>query len=216
MKRYFITGTDTNCGKTYVTCEILQYFKGQNKPAFAIKPVVSGSVEESGEFFYEDIRALQKYNENPNVCISGWRFNPPISPHIAAAKENGSLSVTEIHDFCQKYSDQELLFIEGAGGVMAPLNQNETWVDFLTHSQIPVILVVGMRLGCLNHALLTAHVLKSQGIICAGWIANCLDGDMLELEANIDTLRAKIEWPLLARVGYKDCIVPEKSKLTFL
>lgn len=204
MKRYFITGTDTDCGKTYVTCQLLSYFNNQEKKALALKPVASGCQEKNGQLLSEDVLRLQKYNKNSHYSISGWQFAPPISPHLAAKEINCKLSVDKIAKFCldKQFNELDYLLIEGAGGLLVPLNDEETWLDFLTLTKIPVILVVAMRLGCINHALLTDSVLKTNQITCAGWIANCLDKGMLALSENIATLSLKMHMPLLATIPY--------------
>jgi dethiobiotin synthetase len=202
MKRYFITGTDTDCGKTYVTCQLIDYFKNRGRRVIAVKPVASGCVEQNGQLISEDAEHLQRHNGSDSIQICPWRFKPPISPHLAAEEVDERLSVQAITDFCfdEVFSDFEYQLIEGAGGLMAPLNENETWIDFLLLSHVPVILVVGMRLGCLNHALLTELALNTHKINCVGWIANCIDKDMLALSENIKTLSEKMKWPLLGRV----------------
>jgi dethiobiotin synthetase len=123
--------------------------------------------------------------------------------------------VKEIAHFClqKSFSNHDYLLIEGAGGLLVPLNEKETWLDFLTTMQIPAILVVGMRLGCLNHALVTDTVLKSNQIPYLGWIANCLDQNMLFLAENIATLSKKMSVPLLATVDYEGQLVALEKKL---
>lgn len=211
MKPYFITGTDTDCGKTYVTCQLLDYFKAKNQRTMAIKPVVSGCWEEQGILVNEDILQLQSHNGLIDQDISPWRFGPPISPHLAAKQMGQELSIQAITDFCfsKAFTELDYLLIEGAGGLMAPLNDQETWLNFLSLSKIPVILVVGIRLGCLNHALLTALALNKYQIHGVGWIANCLDKDMLALSENINTLQMKIEWPMLGIVPYGGSYCPQ-------
>lgn len=204
MKSYFIVGTDTNCGKTYTTCQIVRFLKDQQKQVLALKPIASGCVEQNGELINEDVISLQQANENTSFNISPWRYREPVSPHIAASIEGEQISTQEIVDFCtnKQFSNLDYLLIEGAGGLMVPLNEQDTWIDFLLKSQISVILVVGMRLGCLNHALLTAHALKNYGITCVGWIANMIDPAMLFYESNLKTLEQRLEWPLLAKISY--------------
>ncbi|MCW8400263.1 dethiobiotin synthase [Legionella sp. PATHC038] len=202
MKRFFITGTDTDCGKTYVTASLLHYFPS----AAAIKPVASGCMEIENKLVNSDALHLQKNSKTriPMDVINPWRFKAPVSPHIAAQNEGVCLSVTEIADYCLNLQLEgiETLFIEGAGGLMVPLNDNETWIDFLQITKIPVILVVGMKLGCINHALLTEAVLHANNIECTGWIANCFDPNMQALSANIDTLKQKLTAPLLAELSF--------------
>ena len=204
MKRYFITGTDTDCGKTYVTCQLLNYFKQSNQRAIGLKPVASGCAELNGQLISDDAFHIQACNDTTDLDICAWRFKPPISPHLAAAEVGEVVSAKAVLDFCNEkaFANHDYQLIEGAGGLMAPLNDNETWLDFLSYSKIPVILVVGMRLGCLNHALLTDLALKTHNIECAGWIANCLDEHMLYLTENIKTLSEKLHMPLLATIPY--------------
>jgi len=192
MKRYFITGTDTDCGKTYVTLSLLHYFSHST----AIKPIASGCMEQSVS---DDAQQLQKNSNLSLKQINPWRFKLPIAPHIAASYEGISLSLKEIADYCLDLplSGIDKLFIEGAGGLMVPLNDHETWLEFLKCTRIPVILVVGMKLGCINHALLTEAVLLANKIKCIGWIANCIDPKMLALSENIATLTHKLKSPLL-------------------
>lgn len=199
MKRFFITGTDTDCGKTYVTARLVNYFSS----SAAIKPVASGCMEVENTLVSSDAQHLQKNSISLDV-INPWRFKLPVSPHIAAQNEGVSLSITEIADYCLnlQLDGIEKLFIEGAGGLMVPLNDHDTWIDFLKITKIPVILVVGMKLGCINHALLTETVLYANHIQCVGWIANCIDPNMQALSANIATLTEKLASPLLARIPF--------------
>lgn len=208
MKRYFITGTDTDCGKTHATGHLLE----THPNSVAIKPIASGCMLVAAEqhaahhqtLVSADAQLLTKNNKlSPNE-INPWRFQAPISPHLAAQKENCTINIKEVADYCLNFSHNgaDTLFIEGAGGLMVPLNDNETWVDFLKLTQLPVILVVGMTLGCINHALLTASVLKFSKISCAGWIANCMDAQMQVLDANIATLTRLLDMPLFAHIPY--------------
>ncbi|BCA95619.1 ATP-dependent dethiobiotin synthetase BioD [Legionella antarctica] len=200
MKRYFITGTDTDCGKTYVTVKLVEYFTN----SVALKPVASGCMVIENELVSTDAQQLQKNSSLSLDEINPWRFKLPVSPHIASKEEGISLSIKEIADYCMDFhlTGVESLFIEGAGGLMVPLNENETWIDFLKHTGIPVILVVGLKLGCINHALLTEAALKANKIKCVGWIANCHDPDMLALSDNISTLKRILKFRLLGTVSY--------------
>lgn len=204
MKRYFITGTDTNCGKTYVTCELLRHMRERSVSAHAIKPVASGLSRVEDGWVNEDELHLLKANNNP-LDVTLWTFRQPISPHLAASQEQVAITLEALvqFSFSASFEHLEYLFIEGAGGLMVPLNETHTWLDYLKLCRIPVILVIGMRLGCLNHGLLSAEVLKNHHIPCAGWIANCLDPHMLALESNIATLQSRLEFPLLAICPYQ-------------
>ncbi len=204
MKRYFITGTDTDCGKTYVTRKLTEAVPDST----AIKPVASGCVLIDGELISSDAQELINNSSLTMQQINPWRFQAPIAPHIAASQDGVCLDIKALTDYCTNLDLPNIntLFIEGAGGLMVPLNDEDTWLDFLKNTHIPVILVVGMKLGCINHALLTAMVLKANGIHCAGWIANCLDKDMLVLDENIQTLKVKLDVPLLAIVPFSGTI----------
>jgi dethiobiotin synthetase len=203
MKSYFIIGTDTDCGKTYVTSEIASYLLKHNYLIKALKPVASGCKIENGQKISEDALILSKYaNNDDEICP--WKLTMPVSPHLAAKNDGIELSSKEIINFCtsSKFKNLDYLLIEGAGGLFVPLNSSETWVDILKIIKIPVILVVGMKLGCINHALLTAFALNQNQIPFAGWVANCIDKDMLCLKENIETLIAGINKPLLGVVPF--------------
>lgn len=215
MIRYFITGTDTDCGKTYATCQLINFFKEKNKKILAIKPVASGCIEQGDQLISEDVDRLNQQNGDVQLQICPWRFKRPISPHLAAEEVGQCLSAQAIADFCddKAFADFEYLLIEGAGGLMVPLNRDETWLDFLAYSQMPVILVVGMRLGCLNHALLTEFCLRAHNIPCVGWIANCIDKNMLALQENIKTLAEKMRLPLLATIPFEGKLIVHQEKV---
>ncbi|CEG56842.1 dethiobiotin synthase [Legionella fallonii] len=200
MKRYFITGTDTDCGKTYVTSQLVNFFAN----TAAIKPVASGCSFIDGQLVSADAQQLQQNSRLSLDVINPWRFKSPVSPHIAAKEDGVELSISEIADHCLnlQITGIDNLLIEGAGGLMVPLNDKETWIDFLTQTEIPVILVVGMKLGCINHALLTETALKVNKINCAGWIANCFNSEMLALAENIETLKRMLHVPLLGITPY--------------
>lgn len=206
MKQIFITGTDTDCGKTYVTCQLVKQFQHNGQQAIAIKPVASGCIEQDdGTLLNEDVQLLQQANGGFEGAICSWLFKPPIAPHLAARLANVRLSSQAIVDFCnsEPFAQQDCVLVEGAGGLMVPLNEQETWLDFLKMSKFSVILVVGIRLGCINHALLTAQALKTHQITCEGWIANCIDEGMPMQQENIDTIASQIGLPLLMTVPYQ-------------
>lgn len=204
MKRYFVTGTDTDCGKTYVTSQLINTLPN----AAAIKPIASGCNQINGQMISADAQELVKFNHLLEEKINPWRFELPVSPHIAAAAEGRIISVAQVAEYCLNFALKKVdtLFIEGAGGLIVPLNEEETWIDFLKITKLPVILVVGMKLGCINHALLSYSALQAQGISCVGWIANCIDPAMLALESNLLTLTRLIKAPLLAKVPYRSGI----------
>ncbi|MGL5741314.1 MAG: dethiobiotin synthase [Legionella sp.] len=209
MKRYFVTGTDTDCGKTYVTSRLARAFSS----AAALKPIASGCLDIENQWVSSDAQQLQNECHLNLDLINPWRFKSPVSPHIAALNEGIHLSATEVAHYCLNFqlAGIEQLFIEGAGGLMVPLNDQETWVDFLQITKIPVILVVGMKLGCINHALLTEAVLRMHHVQCIGWIANRIDPNMQEFAANIATLTQKLNAPLLAMIPFAGEIAPTQA-----
>lgn len=200
MKRYFVTGTDTHCGKTYTTVQLLNWYKD----ALAIKPIASG-------YAMEDISDAEQLAKSDILAISDinpWQFALPVSPHIAAHREGRSIHIKEVAEYCLNFDVPECdrLFIEGAGGVMVPLNNSETWLDFLKYTHIPVIFVVGLRLGCINHALLSYELFDKYQVPCVGWIANVIDPLMFAIEENIDTLSRLLPIPLLTTIPYQGTI----------
>lgn len=215
MTKFFITGTDTDCGKTYVTCNLLDYFLTNQQKVLAIKPIVSGAVEDETGPYWQDLKNLEKHNPTFYEPINLFKFRAPVSPHLAASNEKKTISIKELIDFCERkeFADFEHLLIEGAGGLLVPLNENETWIDFLKQSKFEVIIVVAIRLGCINHALLTESVLKNLDIKIKGWIANCINPQMLMLDENIETLVNQMSSPMLAKVPYEGSLNLEFPRL---
>lgn len=200
---FFITGTDTGVGKTTITVGLLNALNHSGYAAIGLKPIASG-VDERGN---EDALAIQAasalsltYDQINPIC-----FTPPIAPHIAAAQCGAQLSAADIAQFCQQANQlpADHLLIEGAGGWLVPLNHRETYADVVKLLNIPIILVVGMRLGCLNHALLTVQAIKDAGLQLHGWVANFIDSEMAAPEENLATLSAMIDAPMLFSVPYQ-------------
>lgn len=204
MKPFFITGTDTDCGKTYVTCQLADWLLMQDCRVQVLKPVASGCILQDGELFNEDVMKLQACNRDDSLPVNQWRYLPAIAPHFAAAQQGDRLCAADIAEFCKRSfsTDKDYGLVEGAGGLQVPLNESETWLNFLQLTKFSVILVVGMRLGCLNHALLTDYVLRANNLPCAGWIANGIVKDMPLLEENITDLATRMHMPLLGTVPY--------------
>ncbi len=201
-KHFFIAGTDTGIGKTYATCELLKQFQSKNKTAIGIKPVQCGDLENS------DTALLMKHN---SVSLSKEIVNPyvlklPTSPHIAAAYENVSLTAEGIVNACQPAlaQDVDVVLIEGAGGWIVPINDYETMADVAKKFDCPVILVVGLRLGCLNHALLTVEAIKAKGIPLHGWIANQIDPKFSFEPEYLNTLKSAIPSQYLAYIPFAE------------
>lgn len=198
---YFVTGTDTGAGKTTVSCALLRTFAAQGKKAVGMKPVVAGSENDQWYDVEQLIAASNIHAEREYV--NPYAFHPPISPHIAAQKTGVDIDFAVIQRAYQALSSQaDIVIVEGAGGFLVPLNAQQTGADLACALNLPVILVVGMRLGCLNHALLTAQAIHASGLPFAGWVANCIDPQMQVLQENIATLEQRLESPLLGVVVF--------------
>jgi dethiobiotin synthetase len=205
--RLFITGTDTGVGKTYVSCGLLNLFKQQGLTTVAIKPVASGCEMTPQGLRNEDALLLQKHAsvQLSYELINPISFEPPIAPHIAAQKVNFNLTTKNILKKCQPAlnTPADIHLIEGAGGWLVPLHADETMGDLAQALDTEVILVVGLRLGCINHALLSIEAIKNKGCTLKGWIANHLDFAMLYQQENLLTLTERIKAPLLATMPYQ-------------
>lgn len=206
-KRLFITGTSTDVGKTYVACALLKSLNEKGFQTVALKPVASGGILTPEGLQNQDALVLQKaasihlnYKEvNPIL------FEPPIAPHIAAKLAGLNLNILMILNSCSTAlnTQADYLVIEGTGGWLVPLNDRESFADLAEKLEAEIILVVGMQLGCINHALLTADNILKRGLKLKGWVANCIDPEMLNLNENIETLKQSINAPLLTTVPYK-------------
>jgi len=199
---YFITGTDTGVGKTLVSCALLHGFAAQHRRVAGFKPVAAG-VDEDG--MNDDTKALLAAS---NIPFNYEQVNPyclreAIAPHIAANNEGVHIELPRILAAFRELAEQvEVVIVEGAGGFIVPLNDAQTTADLAKDLGIPIILVVGMRLGCLNHALLTVEAINARGLILAGWVANKFGKDMPALQQNIEALRERITAPLLGVVPH--------------
>jgi len=205
-KGYFITGTDTGIGKTRTTLALLEYFKRQAKVVLGMKPVASGCMLVDGRLKNEDALLIQKHASNriPYELINPYAFELPVSPHLAANKSGTVIDIQRIQLAYQKLEQQsEVVIVEGVGGWLVPLNQKQAVSDLASLLDLPVIVVVGIRLGCINQARLTFSELKRSGVQCLGWIASCVQQDMLMQEENIETLSYCLDIPLLAVLPYE-------------
>lgn len=198
---YFVTGTDTGIGKTTVSCALLHAFAAQGKKVVGMKPIAAGS--ENGKWLdVEQLLAASNISVTRQQ-INPYAFDPPISPHLAAQQAGMEIDLTVIHQaYLELSSKADIVIVEGAGGFLVPLNQQQTGSDLAKLLNLPVILVVGMRLGCLNHALLTAQAIRAAGLILAGWVANCIDPQMLVLAENIATLEQRLDCRLLRALPF--------------
>lgn len=201
---YFVTGTDTGVGKTLVSCALLRGFAAQGKLVSGFKPVAAGCDEQDHN---EDALALRAAStlQLGYGQVNPYCFPRAIAPHLAARHVGVRIEMQRILISYEELAGQaDEVIVEGAGGFLVPLNEDLTFADLARELDIPVILVVGMRLGCINHALLTMAAIEDHQLECAGWVANVLDDTMPALQENIETLRARIAAPLLGIVPRLD------------
>lgn len=214
-KTWFVTGTDTDAGKTLVTAGLLKAFEKLGKSTAALKPVAAGCYEdENGKLRNSDADILIECQtaQMPYQQVNPVTLREPLSPHIAARIDNKRVSVSQLVGYCRgvMMGKEDVLLIEGAGGWYVPVNDVETLERLPRELNTPVILVVGMKLGCLNHAMLTANAIQSDGLLIAGWVANQMDPNMAEFQANVDTLSRKIPAPCLGVIPWLESPDPSQ------
>lgn len=206
QKRYFVTGTDTEIGKTTISAGLLCAARRAGLTTAAVKPVAAGCERTPEGLRNEDALTLQAQCE-PALAyesINPVTLEAAIAPHIAAREEGVELGCQQLADACRNVFslERDLTLVEGAGGWRVPLNESETLAELAGALQVPVVMVVGMRLGCINHALLTAEAIAADGLLLAGWVANRVDPDMSRPAENLATLRQLIEAPFLGKVPW--------------
>jgi len=197
---FFVTGTDTGVGKTTVTVHLMQQLIAQGLTVIGMKPVASGCEWLDGRWQNEDVRQLTAASNvsAPPELVNPYCFEPAIAPHVAAAQAGVSIELQVILKAYQQLATMaDVVIVEGAGGLLVPLNGEQTIADLIQALKLPALLVVGMRLGCINHALLTAHTLKQRNIPLCGWVANRIDPQMSVPQENLQTLTDYLQPPLL-------------------
>ena len=207
LKTFFITGTDTEVGKTYVTVALLQALSRKGLRTLALKPIAAGCEAQGEVWMNEDaIQLRQAMTEAlPYQQVNPIALKSAIAPHLAAQQEGRRLSADRLAGMVRGalMTPADVALIEGAGGWLVPLNERETLADLVRILQIPVILVVGIRLGCLNHALLSVQSISSFGLPLAGWVANCVDPSAAMIKENISTLESRIAAPCLGVIPWQ-------------
>lgn len=203
MKRaYFITGTDTGVGKTLISSAMVYGFAQQGLRAVGMKPVAAGcELDKDGQLLSEDVVSLIAASnvQAPLSLVNPYAFVPPIAPHIAAAQAGVTIDLAEIQQAYQQLQAlADVVIVEGVGGFNVPLSPENDTADLAQLLNLPVVLVVGMRLGCINHALLTVQAIAARGLQLAGWIANQVDPHMPAFEENLQALSGRIAAPCLA------------------
>lgn len=204
-KTFFVTGTDTGVGKTLMSAGLLLAAKERGLSTAALKPVAAGCEVAAEGLRNDDALLLQSVITQPLTYeqINPIALEPAIAPHIAAQQARRVLSVDRLAGFCRGVLNQaDFTLVEGAGGWRVPLNSAETLADLARTLQLPVILIVGIRLGCINHAMLTVEAIARDGLPLAGWVANIIDPDMPCQQENIVSLQQRLAAPCLGVVPY--------------
>lgn len=206
MKKFFIAGTDTDAGKTLVSSALLHGFNKRGLSTAAVKPIAAGCKKTNQGLRNDDALVLQSvmsadlhYEE-----VNAIAFEAAIAPHIAADKVKLKVTAEKLEKNCeyifQKKYDATL--VEGAGGWRVPINDNETLSDVVKALNLPVVLVVGLKLGCINHSLLTFDAIKNDGLFVNGWVANQVDKDMTVVDENIEALKKRLACPFLGHIPF--------------
>lgn len=202
---YFVTGTNTEVGKTLVSCALLHTLRTRHTRVVGMKPVAAGATHTAHGWVNEDTQALRAASSLavPPALDNPYCLPDPMSPHLAARRAGQTIEVSVLWQRYQQLAARaDAVVVEGAGGFLVPLSDTETSADLAQRLALPVILVVGLRLGCLNHALLTQDAIAARGLTLAGWVANRVDPQMLAIDDNIDSLRQRLHAPLLASIPY--------------
>ncbi|GAB1720413.1 MAG: dethiobiotin synthase [Nitrosospira sp.] len=208
-KGYFVTGTGTGVGKTLASCALLHAFNAAGRIAVAMKPVAAGS--EEGKWMDVELLAAASAFIPARDHMNPYALHPPIAPHIAAREMGIEIDIEVIRNslhVLQRSAD--LVVVEGVGGFLVPLNERQGSDDLALALNLPVILVVGMQLGCLNHALLTARAVRAAGLTLSGWIANCIDPGMAAFDENVLALDQRLGCPLLGVFPFDPQANPKK------
>jgi len=208
---YFITGTDTNCGKTVVTLGLMQRFQSEGFAVIGMKPVASGSEwTPAGLRNGDAVQILKQCTNKPAYeLVNPYAFEPAIAPHLAARNSGREIEIPLIEACHRKlFQAADRVLVEGVGGWHVPLSDDHMLADLAVVLALPVIMVVGMRLGCINHSLLTQDAIKASGCRLAGWVANTVDPAMQEFDGNLQTLQQRLSAPLLGVVPYLERINP--------
>ena len=205
MKGVFVTGTDTGVGKTHVSVALIHALRAQGLRVAAMKPVAAGAERREGVLINEDVAALMAAADvdcDPR-WVNPYLFTPPIAPHIAAAQAGKTIDLKVIVDAYFRLAEMaDVVVVEGVGGFRVPLNATRDTADLAVALGLPLLLVVGLRLGCLNHALLTAEAIAHRALRWGGWIGNHIDPAMDAQAENVLALRHLLPDPCLGIQPY--------------
>lgn len=209
IRGIFVCGTDTGVGKTRVAAALLRGLAADGIRAVGMKPVASGI--EPGAEWNEDVLALRAASDAAAVKaarpedLNPYAFVPAIAPHLASAQAGSTIDIEVIDAAARRLAGGgSAVVVEGAGGALVPLSSRSDMLDIAVALRLPVLLVVGVRLGCINHALLSALAIRSRGLMLSAWVANRIDPTMAEADANVATLERALAAPLLADLPWSN------------
>jgi len=211
---FFVTGTDTGVGKTLVACSLLRAFAARGLKVAGMKPVASGATRGEQGLVNDDVEQLIAASNvaAPREHVNPYCFAPPIAPHIAALQAGVTISPDRIEQsFRALAARAQVVVVEGVGGFRVPLGAGADTAQLAARLALPVVLVVGVRLGCLNHALLSVEAVAARGLKLAGWVANHIDPQMAAADENVRALEALVAAPLLARIAF--AASPDAAKI---
>ncbi len=206
-RHFFVTGTDTSVGKTTVTVRLMQQLVAQGLTVIGMKPVASGCEWVNGRWQNDDVLQLTAASNvsAPAELVNPYCFEPAIAPHIAAAQAGVEVDFDVIRAAYEQLTTMaDVVIVEGAGGLLVPLNATQSIADLIQALSLPALVVVGMRLGCINHALLTTQVLKQRNIDCCGWVANNIDPQMSVPQENLQSLITGLQQPPVLQVPFQE------------
>jgi len=216
IRGLFVTGTDTGVGKTVVAALLLRAL-GETRRAVGMKPVAAGVAD--GESLNADVRSLIAAGnvDAPLRDVNPFSFAPPIAPELAARAAATVIDLDVVADAYSRLAARaDAVIVEGAGGALVPLTRRTDMLDIPSRLGIPVLLVVGIRLGCLNHALLSALAVNARGLTLAGWVANRIDPTMREADANVAALAERLPAPLVADIAWNASAAPLQERAALL
>jgi dethiobiotin synthetase len=203
---FFITGTDTDVGKTYVACKLIGQYVAQGYKVIGMKPVAAGTEFVDGTWVNDDVLKLEAASSviAPRELINPYSFKEAIAPHIAAEKAGVEIKIDVIKQAFEALTKlADIVIVEGAGGFLVPLNDRETMADLAAALDIPIILVVGMKLGCINHTLLTVDAIEARNLMLHGWVANQIEPKMAFYDENIATIEKIIHLNSMFECDFK-------------
>lgn len=210
---FFVTGTDTGVGKTLIACALLHGFARLGNRVIGMKPVAAGAVRGRDGLINDDVVQLRVASSvaAPLALVNPYCFEPAIAPHLAAQQAGAAIDLNVIADaYRQLAAAADVVIVEGVGGFCVPLTRSDDGAGLAQCLGLPVILVVGVRLGCLNHALLTAQAIRARGLRFAGWIANRIDPAMAVAGENVAALGERLAAPLLGEIEFTRAPDPQR------